>query len=238
MLMHNYSERKKRTAVNEARMLRHMRESTFSNTETLASCIDLSYVSAYKILCRFQKKGWVTKYQVPDFTEILWGLTKQGVDASWQSGETVLKRKPFRPNSVSVITIKHELDLQKAKIFAEKSHWHGWIYGHHLSGELAKRPDAVAINEEGVKYSVELERFSKERTRIESIMAAYLQMIKMGFCQYVAYVSPQQNLAKRLKRIFYEIESVPVGNVRVTLLPKHYERFKFFWLEDFPTKEV
>lgn len=238
MLMHNYSERKQRSAVNEARMLRHMRESTFSNTEILASCIDLSYASAYKILYRFQKRGWVTKYQVPDFNEILWGLTKQGVDASWQSGETVLKRKPFRPNSVSVLTIKHELYLQKAKILAEKSGWNEWVYGHHLSGDLAKRPDAIAINNDGIKYCVELERFSKERTRIESTMATYLQMIKIGFCQYVAYVSPEENVAKRLKRIFYDIESVPVGDVRVTLLPKHYERFRFFWLNNFPIKEV
>ena len=131
--------------------------------------------------------------------------------------------------------IQHHLDLQQARYQAEALGWKNWLPGNQLPKGIAKRPDAIAKDSLQLDtIAIELERTIKTKKRYEVIFSTYLQAIKRGDYASVHYVCPDPEFAKRLKRMFQLINSVPVSGQRVKILDKHRAKFPVFSLKNWP----
>jgi len=126
------------------------------------------------------------------------------------------------------------LDIQLARIKAEAAGWSNWISGKHLPSQLAKRPDALVANPFGEKVAVELERTIKSRQRLERIWSIYLQQITRKEIKMVHYVCPDAGFAKRLRRVFMLLKTIPVAGERVVLTEKHRSKIIVDTLDKWP----
>ena len=73
----------------------------------------------------------------------------------------------------------------------------------HPAGVVAGarlRPDAVAVDPQGNRIAIEIERHVKTLKRYEAVFAIYLQSIKRGEYAAVHYICPDERLARQLVR--------------------------------------
>ena len=107
--------------------------------------------------------------------------------------------------------------------------------GDRLPAGLAKRPDAVAVDPQGNRIAIEIERHVKTLKRYEAVFAIYLQSIKWGEYAAVHYICPDERLARQLVRVFGLIQAVPLLGDRVPIGDKHRARFPVYGLETWPS---
>lgn len=234
MLINSYQQRCTRAQSKREIVLRFLRDETWSNLRNLASVLGLSEPAAFKTLCQMERDGLLLKHKVQSLRISLWGITPQGLAFAWHESEAMQLRPYFEPSKLSVLTTHHYLDIQRARIIAERTGWTHWIPGNRLPKDIKKRPDAIAINTEGQIVAIELERSIKTLKRYEAIFAIYLQMMKRDEYAKVHYVCPDANFAPRLIRMFELIKAVPVAGERVPITEKHRARFPVYALDNWP----
>lgn len=234
MLIPDFKKRKSMSEENQLILLAHTRDAGFVSACLASALLNKSLSCAYKLLNRLETKGLLRKHHLSDLRLTVWGATETGILLSWQEEEQICIRRAFQPSKLSPISVMHELDLQLAKIKAERAGWRDWRFGHLLKGQLSKRPDAIVVCPRGYRHFLELERHSKSVKRLQQIMSIYLQKVKAGECDVISYVAPNKDLAKRLERLFRSINSVPVNGQQVKLTEQHHARFRFHSLEEWP----
>ncbi|MDY7544624.1 MobC family replication-relaxation protein [Glaciimonas sp. CA11.2] len=234
MLINSFEERRTRSQVKRSAILHFLRDETWSNFANLTSITKLSEPATFKTLQQMERDQMIFRHKVPELRLSLWGITSQGLAFSWDEAEAMEVRQYFEPSKVSIMTIHHYLDVQRARLAAERAGWSNWIPGHCLPMNIKKRPDAVATDPQGRTIAIEVERSIKTLKRYEVIMAIYLQSIKRGDYAMVHYVCPHPEFAPRLSRIFGLIKSVPVAGERVPITDRHLARFPVFALENWP----
>ena len=232
MLINSYQQRCARSQTKRETVLRFLRDETWSNLTNLADVLGLSEPATFKTVCQMERDGFLLRFKVAALRLSLWGITPQGLAFSWADNEVMQARPYFEPGKLSVMTIAHYLDIQKARLIAEQAGWTNWIPGHRLPKGIQKRPDAIATNAEGQTIAIELERSIKTLKRYEAIFAIYLQMMKREEYAKVHYLCPDASFAPRLKRMFTLIQSVPVAGERVPITEKHRARFPVFALKN------
>ena len=218
-------------------VLRFLRDETWSNQTNLAGVLGLSGPATFKTICQMERDGFLLRYKVTALRLSLWGITPQGLAFAWAENEVMQIRPYFETSKLSVMTIPHYLDTQRARLIAEASGWTNWMPGNRLPKDIKKRPDAIAINTEGQTIAVELERTIKTLKRYEAIFSIYLQQMKRDEYFQVHYVCPDASFAPRLKRMFTLIKSVPVTGERVQITEKHRARFPVYALDNWLTHE-
>ena len=239
MLIHDFNTRKAVSEENKLILLSHIRESGFVTAELASNLLRKSLSCAYKLLNKFEAKGLLRKHFCSELRVSLWGLTDYGILISWDKEETTKPRVAFQPSKISPIMVMHEIQLQQTKIQALRvDGWKDWVFGAHISGKLEKRPDALVTSPDGLRFACEVERFSKSRKRLSTIISIFLRAIKRGDYDYIAYIAPDEDLAFRLKKLFRSITHVPVSGQRVQLTEKHYEKFLFYSLESWPKQKI
>lgn len=231
MLIKSYKERRRRSLHNQQCILSFIRDVNYTNANNLSVHLRLSKSATYKYLCKLVEKNLLRKHFIQELGLSIFGLTETGILMSWDEEERIEPRNAFQPSRTNASFVLHELQLQKAMIFAQQAGFRNWQPGHLIKEQLAKRPDAIVTNKKGEVFACEYERHSKSIKRLMVIISTYLQEIKRGRYDYVVYIAPDQNLASRLKRLFHSIERVPVNGVMVPLSQKHHSRFKFYSLE-------
>ena len=237
MLINSYQQRCARAQSKREVVLRFLRDETWSNLTNLAGVLDLSEPAAFKTLQQLERDGFLLRYKVTALRLSLWGITPQGLAFAWTENETMQIRSYFEPSKLSVMTIAHYLDIQRARLIAEAAGWTNWIPGNRLPKDIKKRPDAVATNPEGQTIAIELELSIKTLKRYEAIFAIYLQMMKRDEYAKVHYVCPEAKFAPRLIRMFELIKAVPVAGERVPITEKHRARFPVYALDYWPPRE-
>lgn len=236
MLISSYSERMKRNEQKVALILEFLRDETWSSPSVIASLLNLSLASAYKILNALEKKACVSRFIVEDIKQVIFGITSLGLMESWSYSDAPLeKRTYFQPTKIKPVMVKHHLMLQQARINAEKMGWKNWKPAKLLPKALPKKPDAVVCSAAHETVAVELERSMKTQKRYEAIWSLYLQAIKRGEYDVVHYVVPDQRFLASLNRMFSLITFIPVGGKRVKIDDKHRTKFMIFTINDWPT---
>ena len=238
MLINSYQQRCVRAQTKREVVLRFLRDETWSNLTNLAGVLGLSEPATFKTLQQLERDGFLLKFKVSALRLSLWGVTPQGLAFAWTENETMQIRPYFEPSKLSVMTIAHYLDVQRARFIAERAGWTNWIPGNRLPKNIKKRPDAIATNTEGQIVAIELERSIKTLKRYEAIFAIYLQMMKRDEYAKVHYVCPDANFAPRLQRMFELIKAVPVAGERVPITEKHRARFPVYALDNWPQKPI
>jgi len=232
MLEANYLIRCELNQKNTISTLEFMASLPYSTPKLMSLFLKRSLSATYKLLSRLEREGLVESHFVVELHVKVWVTTRKGVLAlAAHNRDESLVYREARVSRISPLTIQHELQLQQAHINALSQGFMGWRYGHLLSGKLAKRPDAIAVDGKGIRWAIELERFPKSRQRIEHIMSIYLQEITSKKYDRIAYIAPTEGLAWSLKKLFHSIESVPVNGNRYRLEKKHHDKFVFFSLE-------
>ncbi len=160
----------------------------------------------------------------------LWGITAHGQAMAFYPESEEPYAAYFEPSRISEQNIRHQLDLQKMRLAAERIGWANWTDGSRL-GDIpknGKRPDAIAIDPQGRRTAIECERTIKTRKRYEQILVTYLRAIKSGKVDMVIWVSPTPEISQRLKAIVTGIKSVSIAGQRVTIEPeKHHRNLTF-----------
>lgn len=236
MLIHSIEERHRRSDLNRSLILKFLRDETWSNLSNLKAVVNLSEPAAFKTLQKLERDRMIVRHKVIELRMTLWGVTAQGLAFAWDENEVMECRPYFEPSKISVMTVHHYIDVQRARLTAENIGWSNWIPGHHLPLKIKKRPDAVVTNLQGQVIAIEVERSIKTLKRYESIFAIYLQMIKKGDYAMIHYVCPDPDFAPRLSRVFQMIKTVPVAGERVPITDRHLARFPVFSLENWPEK--
>jgi hypothetical protein len=234
MLIKSFNERQQRIDSKRSTLLRYLRDESWSSLGNLARVAVLSEPAMFKTLCQMERDGFLLRHKVTELRINLWGITPKGLLFAWDEHEPMENRPYFEPSKLSVVTIHHYLDIQRARLVAERAGWSGWIPGNRLPKDIKKRPDAIATTPSGHRVAIEIERSIKTIKRYEAIFAIYLQMIKQGEYMMVHYVCPDASFAPRLSRMFQLIQAVPVVGERVPITEKHRARFPVYALENWP----
>lgn len=234
MLINSFAERQARGEQKRGKILRFLRDETWSNLPNLAGLAGLSEPAMFKTLCQMERDGFLLRYKVIQLRLSLWGITPKGLFFAWDENEAMETRPAFEPSKLSIATIHHYLDIQRARLGAERLGWTNWVPGSRLPKDIRKRPDAVVTAPAGYRVAIEVERSIKTLKRYEAILSAYLQMIKRGDYFMVHYVCPDAAFAPRLSRLFQMIQAVPVAGERVPITEKHRARFPVHALENWP----
>lgn len=234
MLINSFKERQERADHKRHTLLHFLRDESWSSLANLAGVAGLSEPAMFKTLCRMERDGFLLRHKVSPLRLSLWGITPKGLMFAWDEDEPMEARPHFEPGKLSIVTIHHYLDIQRARLAAERAGWSGWLPGNRLPKDIRKRPDAVATFPSGPRVAIEIERSIKTIKRYEAIFAAYLQMIKQGDYAMVHYVCPDAAFAPRLSRLFQLIQAVPVVGERVPITDKHRARFPVYALENWP----
>ena len=146
----------------------------------------------------------------------------------------------FEPTRISEQLIRHQLDLQKLRIKAELVGWQDWQDGDRLGAlsKSTKRPDAITLNDNGVKVAVECERTFKTVKRYEQILLSFLLLIKNNTISEVVWVSPTQDIAKRLEVLVKSIKKLKIAGQVVQIDPiKHHAHIHFCSYANWPSYE-
>ena len=239
MLETNYSLRCELNQTNTINALGVMVPLPYTSPKLLSLFLKRSLSATYKLLKRLERDHLVECHDIYELRIKLWAVTRVGVSflAAHRRDESLVF-KDSRLSRISPLTISHELQLQEAHLRAIDNGFTSWVYGHTLQGRLSKRPDAIAVDRNGVNWAIELERFPKSKQRIEHIMSNFLQAITNKKYDKIAYIAPTEGMAWSLKKLFYSIASVPVNGDRYRLEKKHHDklfymvircRFMEFW---------
>ena len=240
MLINDFSKRQQQSEYTQQSVLRWMLQETFSTSDVIAEYLGYTRQGAWKILKRLEKLALLRSAQVPVVNRskiTLWGLSAHGLAYAADTVEDLEIGHVFEPSRVAISMLAHHLDLQKARINAEKAEWQVWKRGEHLGFRVPNRPDAIVLDPNGVSVAIELERTVKTVKRYRQIMAAHLLAIKQGKWDRVDYISPGRNLVPRLQRIFQSIDYVVITGSRIPVHEKHHARFSFYLLDDWPRLE-
>lgn len=227
-------ERLTRAREKQQRILRFLRQEIWSSQDILGMVMGIqSRTTIYKNLVRFECDGLLKKHTITGLgggTVALWGITSHGQAMAFDPATETPISAYFEPGKVAEVTVKHALDLQRLRVIAESSGWHGWVNGDRLEDLLkgGKRPDAVAISPDGMKTAIEIERTIKTTKRYEQVLSSYLMALKAGQVHQVVWLTPTIDTALRLQAIVFSIRSVSIQKQRFPIDPeKHHSRLFF-----------
>lgn len=233
MLLKSYRERMDRAQEKKTLILQFLREETWTHSSIIQALLQVDYLAAHRTLQQLQRDGFVRaeQFQLIGGKLTLWGITPHGLaiaaDNEMQNYRAYLER-----SKVSLTTIYHTLDIQLAEIKAWQAGWTEWINAKYLKGTFDNRPDAVARNPQGQKFSIEVERTIKTKKRYEQIMSHYLQAIKKGDYDSVLYLAPKE-MVQALENLFRQITEVPVNGTRIAVNKDHHLKFNFHSFDGF-----
>lgn len=216
-----------RRAEKEKMIFEMLKDDRFSTASILGRSLGLKRTAAFETLKKMEKKGLLLQAKVED--QSLWGLTPQGA--------FLADGRHFDPKRVSVITIRHDLAVQKAKVEAMVVGWNGFLAERTLRQMAVKErttwlqvPDAFAMSPRGRKVALEVERTVKTPKRYTAIFDSYCQMLADKTIQEVIYICTE-DICRRLERLFLRIETMKVDDKVHTFNDSFRKRFHFVTCE-------
>ena len=237
------TNRNNRKAEKQYLVLRFLRQHLWSTQLILQTVLKLqSRQAAHKSLCQMEQTGLVKShiFNALGGKLTLWGITAHGQVVAFIPEHEEPYSAYFEPSRISEQMMRHQLDLQMIRIKAEALGWTNWQDGDRL-GHLendAKRPDAIVLDESGLKVAIECERTFKTTKRYEQILLSYLRLLKNGVIKEVVWVSPSEDFSKRLKVLVTSIKKLKVAGQFIQIDPvKHHAHIHFCSYENWPNYE-
>lgn len=235
MLISCRSAQAARIAEKRQAVLAWLKTESFSTIPILAQVLGTQGNACWKTLKTMERDGLVQSQQLKNAFGALaiWGITPHGSAMAADPADPEPDWTHFEPGRLSTLTIAHHLDVQRARLLLQAQGWTEWRTDrecHRMA--LAKIPDALAVDPDGRRVALELERTIKTVKRYEAIVASYLIAIHQQKMDRVLYLSPVPGVAERLQRLFHSIRAVPVHGQRTALEARHYARFEFKEMPD------
>jgi hypothetical protein len=241
-LLNSPAARQLRALEKRQQVLRFLRQEIWSCQDILGDVMGVqTRTAAHKNLARMEAEGLLRRHRIEVLggsAITLWGITSHGQAMAFDPASETPVAAYFEPSRVAEITIRHELDLQRLRLKAERAGWTGWTNGDRLPELLkgGKRPDAMAISPEGLRTAIEIERTMKTSKRYEQILASYLMALKAEQLDRVVWLSPTEDFARRLRAIVLGLRSVTVQGRRFAVEPpRHHGPLSFHAYIQWPT---
>lgn len=233
--------RQQRAMEKRRQVLRFLRQEIWSCQDILGSVMGVqSRTAAHKNLARMEAEGLVRRHRIETLGGgglTLWGITSHGQAMAFDPESEQPVSAYFEPGRIAEVTIRHELDLQRLRLQAERAGWTDWINGDRLQDLLkgGKRPDAMATSPQGLRTAIEIERTMKTSKRYEQILASYLMALKAEQLDRVVWLSPTEDFTLRLRAIVLSIRSVTIQGHRFPIDPqRHHSRLTFMAYATWP----
>lgn len=205
----------------------------FFNVEIASMLMATSRSSALRTLAAMTKDGELKteSHWIGGRKTTIFGITSHGLALADK-----FDQNPFELGKNSAYLL-HHFQTQEARLRAEDQGWMGWQPGKTLYNlGLKKIPDALATNTAGVRYAIEIELNIKSLRRYQEIIGAHLLGCSQKRWEQILYLTPP-GLSGRLHKLFLSIKKVNVPTLgELELESSHHNRFKFFDLQDWPTK--
>ncbi len=223
-----------RIAEKRSLILDWLKTEGHSSCEILSQVLGMKGQGAHNTLKAMERDGLLRSEDLPTGykKQIIYGLTPHAAAlASDFSNDVIINY--FEPSRVSAWTIQHSLSIQRLRLNLEAVGWTSWKSDRQCKREgqqsqWLKVPDALAINPQGERVALEVERTYKSLKRYPDITAAYLQMLKQGHIAKVHYYCVGQCNSDKMMQIFQNIKQVKIQGQLVALQPHHYQQFSFF----------
>lgn len=232
--------RTQREAVDH-KLLRFLREHIYSTPSVLQQVAGYTSTQGIRQALQRLERLDLVRHHVftgPGQRLSLWGITNAGQALAFDLTSELPVTATFEPSKLAYSTVPHHLDLQNLRVFAEKTGWTQWQHGDRLGavGKDDKRPDAVVLDPLGDTVAIECERTIKTPQRYRSILSAYLQAIRAGQFSRVIWISPTEDISRRVEKIILSIEKVPVDGRAVPIDPgRHHKHLVFTTYQKWPT---
>jgi len=233
-LIHDVNERNTKIYSKRKKILHLLRDEGWTHVSVVQELLGYKSVQAvYQTLNKMQRDNLVKRAEIKlvyGRAVTIWGLTEMGLHYAFELDDVMEKRKVFEPSKIKPIMMQHKIDLQISRVRAEKSGWTDWIPGELLGMRIKcnKYPDAVAINTNGKKIAIELERTIKSRKRYGEILVSHLAQRKNGDWDEIYYLSPDNDLARRIRRAFSFVKQATYKGNKFLVTPEHLKPFHFF----------
>lgn len=236
-------ERTERAQVKRHSFLRFLRSEIFTTLEIAARVMGVETRAARQTVAAMERYGLVKRYEskwLPGFRlPMLISITAHGQGMAFDpDAEEKPSGRVFRPGSFSLATLPHKLFLQKLRLLAEEAGWE-WEVGENLQiAKGEKRPDAVASLKGKVRVAVEAERTLKNPKSLVVARRAHFAALASGKWDEVLYVSPTEELAMRVRRLFLlGAEDAPLAK-KISFLAEENFHVALSQIEDevFPTE--
>lgn len=230
----NACDRKARVTEKRQIILRFLRDETWTHISVLKELLGFKSVQAiYQTLAKMQRDNLVkcSEISISHGRPVsIWGVTETGLHYSFELNEPMEIRRVFEPSKVKPITMQHKIDLQLSRVRAEKAGWTNWVPGELLGMRIkcAKYPDAIAVNAQGERVAIELERTIKSRKRYAEILVSHLLQRKNGDWDKIYYLSPDKDLAARIRRAFSLIKQAAHKGKKFQVTEEHHQPFYYY----------
>jgi hypothetical protein len=197
----------------------------FSTARVLGQVLGLKKTGTHQTLAAMKRDGLI------DFQSIEWHaaslqivvLTPHGAALAGDGGDG------YQQGKVAPSSIGHQLDVQQARFYLERTGWSEWVAERTLREEAGteerddslpvlkrrwlKVPDGVGLSPRGLRVGVEMERSIKTTKSYTTIVGQYLQMLERGVVDRVLYVTTSDRVRDALhsKVSALEIVNFPDG---------------------------
>ncbi|MCM8921842.1 MAG: hypothetical protein LC540_17525 [Candidatus Thiodiazotropha sp.] len=231
------AERLARTAEKRRSVLKLLRDEIWTHITVIQELLNYQNVQNANATMRQLERDNLVRRATVDIPfgkpTTVWGITGTGLNHAFDLDEQLEDRPSFEPGRIKAATLQHRIDLQLARVRAEKAGWTAWTPGHLLGKRLpgVKLPDAIATSHQGVLIAVEVERTIKSKKRYADILVSHLMQRKAGNWDKVFYLSPTLDFAARVERVFNSIETARHNGQVFTLSDQHRHPFFFFSLD-------
>ncbi|MES9844889.1 MAG: MobC family replication-relaxation protein [Candidatus Sedimenticola sp. 6PFRAG5] len=229
-------QRQARVAEKRRMVLRFMRDETWTHVDVLQELLAFKNVQNVNSTLRPMERDGLLKRVSVDMTYgrsiTIWGITTTGQAYAFELDEPLEDRPGFEPSKIKPSTLQHRIDLQLARVRAEKAGWTNWEPGHLLGKRMSgvKLPDAIATDPQGQRVAIEIERTIKSRKRYSEILVSHLSQRKAGSWQKILYLSPTTDFAARVQRVFFSISQAKHQGQAFNVTDEHRQPFSFYSL--------
>lgn len=238
------AQRQERIEAKRRLLLRWLREELYITREVAQELLGLAPSPTKKTLSNMRRDGLLRMEQVvtpSGWRPTLYGITAHGQGMAFDPGEAPNDRT-FEPGRVGLTVLNHTINLQLARLRAERAGWRDWQLGDRAGKWAADqgRPDAIATDPQGTAWAIEVELTMKTTKRYESVIFDRLRQIRAGTYQRVVWISPDQAQSDRLESIVKSIREftreVNGTKQQVLIEPEtHHPKLAFVSLDQWPT---
>lgn len=236
------ARRTERAQVKRDQVLAFLRDEIWTVTEVVATLLGIGYAAAHALMKAMRRDNLITSSPlfIPSargaVRVVLHGITAHGLAFAWKLDEECESRKPWEAGKTNALFVRHQIEVQLARVKAERMGWAEWRPARQMMGMgFPKLPDAEGVDPSGVSVAIEVEREIKTGKRYEAVIGAYIAQMKQdGRWSRVDYLCPNEDFALRLARVFGNLRQLKlenrdgqpgkVGNLQQA----HLDRFRFY----------
>lgn len=222
-------------------VLEFLSHEVFSTSEILGQLLNLGRTSTYKTLKAMEKKDMVRLYDIEyelaqRGKQTIWGLTPKGALLATDLNDFQVDF--YEAGRIATSTMAHSIAIQRVKVTGLRKGWTDWLSSRKLRQIATKDktkwlqiPDALAISPQAKRIAFEIEKTIKTPKRYQVILSNYAKMFLDKTVDEVFYICPE-NIAKRLERLFSNIDKIIVDGKSYPLHENVLKRIRFLSFEE------